>query len=449
MNHLEEALDLARRRGARLSPNPAVGAVVVRDDEVVGRGFHTWAGLKHAEVLALEEAGERARGATLYVTWNRARTMAARRPASTRLSRRESVKSSPPWRIRIRRQRRGDFTRLRDAGIEVEIAPSYAARATEINEPFIHFMRTGRPLVTLKAARDAGRKDRRARTTMQGWITSETARAHVQTLRHRFGRDSHRHRHGAGRRLPAHGPYRPEERSRPLLRIVLDSLLRLPSESWLVTSCRERCAGGDHLRRIAGAPQAPGSQGRARRSAGGRRRPRGPGGRGGTAGAGKISFADDRSRQPRQLELRSNPASPTRSTSITRPRFWAARSRLPVAGGAGRRRRADAIQFHDVKLHPIATDEFAVEAWVESASRSRCSPESSKSSAGRHGVGTRSEVRARDPVPTVLSDRAGSSIAVNGVCLTALELTPNALPPTWRRKLCRAAILAISSRARA
>ena len=57
-----------RAASAASRPNPAVGAVIVRDGDVVGRGFHTWAGVKHAEVLALEEAGERARGATLYVT---------------------------------------------------------------------------------------------------------------------------------------------------------------------------------------------------------------------------------------------------------------------------------------------------------------------------------------------------------------------------------------------
>src|SRR5579864_8971504 len=65
---LEEALDLAARGMGRVSPNPAVGAVIVSDEAVAGRGFHTWAGVKHAEVLAIEEAGERARGATLYVT---------------------------------------------------------------------------------------------------------------------------------------------------------------------------------------------------------------------------------------------------------------------------------------------------------------------------------------------------------------------------------------------
>jgi len=63
--YMEEALALAREGLGRTSPNPAVGAIVVRDGEIVGRGSHTWAGVKHAEIRALEEAGERARGAAL------------------------------------------------------------------------------------------------------------------------------------------------------------------------------------------------------------------------------------------------------------------------------------------------------------------------------------------------------------------------------------------------
>src|SRR5207248_10996504 len=65
--YLREALDLARRGRGQTSPNPMVGAVLVRDGAVVGRGFHTYAGVKHAEILALEQAGDRARGATLYI----------------------------------------------------------------------------------------------------------------------------------------------------------------------------------------------------------------------------------------------------------------------------------------------------------------------------------------------------------------------------------------------
>ena len=65
---MDEALELARQGLGRTSPNPAVGAVLVNGGEIVGRGFHTYTRAKHAEVLALEEAGEQARGATLYIT---------------------------------------------------------------------------------------------------------------------------------------------------------------------------------------------------------------------------------------------------------------------------------------------------------------------------------------------------------------------------------------------
>src|ERR1700757_614249 len=66
--YMREALELARQGRAMASPNPAVGALLIRDGEVVGRGFHTYAQVKHAEILALEDAGEKARGATLYIT---------------------------------------------------------------------------------------------------------------------------------------------------------------------------------------------------------------------------------------------------------------------------------------------------------------------------------------------------------------------------------------------
>src|ERR1700689_4076180 len=65
---MDEALELARQGLGRTSPNPAVGAVLVKDGQIVGRGFHIYAQAKHAEVLALEEAGAHAQGATLYIT---------------------------------------------------------------------------------------------------------------------------------------------------------------------------------------------------------------------------------------------------------------------------------------------------------------------------------------------------------------------------------------------
>src|SRR4051812_15981956 len=65
---MDEAFALARQGEGRTSPNPAVGAILVHGNDVVGRGFHTYAQAKHAEILALDEAGTRARGATLFVT---------------------------------------------------------------------------------------------------------------------------------------------------------------------------------------------------------------------------------------------------------------------------------------------------------------------------------------------------------------------------------------------
>ena len=122
------------------------------------------------------------------------------------------------------------FMRLRDAGIEVELAGDYAARATEINEPFVHFMRTGRPLVTLKAAVTLDGKIA-APEDNAGWITSETARAACADA---AASDPTRFSPASARCWPTIAGSRTDpglERSRPLLRIVLDSQLRLPSES--------------------------------------------------------------------------------------------------------------------------------------------------------------------------------------------------------------------------
>ena len=152
MNHLEEALDLAARGWGATSPNPAVGAVVVRDGEVVGRGFHTWSGLKHAEVLALEEARERARGATLYVSLEPCAHHGRTPPCIDAILAAGVRKVVAPMEDPNPQTNGRGFTRLRDAGVEVELVPEFAERAIEINEAFLHFMKTGRPLVTLKAA---------------------------------------------------------------------------------------------------------------------------------------------------------------------------------------------------------------------------------------------------------------------------------------------------------
>ena len=250
---MELALELARRGVGRTSPNPAVGAVLVRDGEVVGQGFHTWSGVRHAEIVALAEAGERARGATAYVTLEPCSHQGRTGPCADALiqagvARVVAAMTDPNPEVGGQ-----GFKRLRAAGIDVEAAPEYEAAAARINEAFVHAMRVGRPLVTLKAAMTLDGKIA-ARRGESGWITSERARAHVQSLRH----DSDAILTGIGTVL-ADDPMLTDrnglERSRPLLRIVLDSTLRIPVGCRMVSGASGDVvvftgAQGDAMRRV-------------------------------------------------------------------------------------------------------------------------------------------------------------------------------------------------------
>jgi diaminohydroxyphosphoribosylaminopyrimidine deaminase/5-amino-6-(5-phosphoribosylamino)uracil reductase len=139
----------------------------------------------------------------------------------------------------------------------VEVAASFAAEADKLNEPFLHFMRTGRPLVTLKTAITLDGKIS-APDDNRGWITSERARAHVQELRH----DHDAILTGIGTVLADDCLLTDRSglaRCRPLLRIVLDSQLRLPLDSHGAQR-RGRSAGGGHFglfRRAAQAARRP------------------------------------------------------------------------------------------------------------------------------------------------------------------------------------------------
>ncbi len=231
--YMREALDLAGKGMALATPNPMVGAVIVQDGEVVGRGFHTWEGLKHAEILALEEAGRaRSRGDRLRQRSSPARIPAARLRAPMRciaagIAKVVAASADPNPLVA------GEgFRRLRASGVQVEIATDFQAEAEKLNEPFFHFMRTGRPLVTLKSALTLDGKIA-APEDNTGWITSERARAHVQELRHA----SDAIITGIGTAL-SDDPQLTDRsnlpRARRLLRVVLDSTLRLPLESRLV-----------------------------------------------------------------------------------------------------------------------------------------------------------------------------------------------------------------------
>jgi diaminohydroxyphosphoribosylaminopyrimidine deaminase/5-amino-6-(5-phosphoribosylamino)uracil reductase len=236
-DYMREALALAGKGIALASPNPMVGAVIVHDEKIVGRGFHTWQGLKHAEILALEEAGGSARGATVYVTLEPCSHTGRTGPCVDALIAAGVAKVVAAAGDPNPLVAGEGFSRLRAAGVQAEIATEFQAEAEKLNEPFFHFMRTGRPLVTLKSASTLDGKIA-APEDNSGWITSERARAHVQELRH----EADAIITGIGTAL-ADDPQLTDRtgsaRARPLLRVVLDSTLRLPLESRLVRTAED------------------------------------------------------------------------------------------------------------------------------------------------------------------------------------------------------------------
>ena len=358
---MDQALDLARQGVGRTSPNPAVGAVLVQGSEVVGRGFHTYAQVKHAEILALEEAGERARGATLYVTLEPCAHQGRTAPCADALVAAGVVRVIAAMEDPNPMVSGKGFRRLHDAGVAVDVASDYTNAAAQLNEAFVHSMRTGLPLVTLKAALTLDGKIA-APEDNTGWITSERARAHVQQIRH----NSDAILTGIGTVLADDCLLTDRtgiERSRPLLRIVADSTLRLPLDSRIV-----RSASGD----LAVVTTSAASE--ERRRALEYRGVRvlvcdGPGGR---ADLRKL-LEHLAGEQYRSLMIESGSKlnwAALESGIVDKvffyyaPKILGGLHSLPVAGGAGRQRRNDAIQLRDVKLHSIPPDEFAVEAYV-------------------------------------------------------------------------------------
>ncbi|MDR7420644.1 MAG: bifunctional diaminohydroxyphosphoribosylaminopyrimidine deaminase/5-amino-6-(5-phosphoribosylamino)uracil reductase RibD [Armatimonadota bacterium] len=231
---MTEALALARRAMGRTSPNPLVGAVVVADGRVVGRGFHRRAGEPHAEVLALREAGERARGATVYVTLEPCNHAGRTGPCTEALIA-AGVRRVVAAMVDPDPQVNGKgVARLRGAGIEVDVGV-LEAEARRVNEFFIKHRLTGLPFVALKWAMSLDGKTavRRDRETA---ITGEAARGYVHRLRNIYDAVLV----GVGTvladdpqltcRLPAGADPAP----RNPLRIVVDSRLRTPLTSRVV-----------------------------------------------------------------------------------------------------------------------------------------------------------------------------------------------------------------------
>jgi diaminohydroxyphosphoribosylaminopyrimidine deaminase/5-amino-6-(5-phosphoribosylamino)uracil reductase len=240
--HMREALDLARAGIALTSPNPCVGAVIVDDaGKVVGSGSHTYDGLKHAETLAIEQAGSRARGATLYVNLEPCSHQGRTPPCANAILSAGIIRVVAAMEDPNPLVAGQGFARLRDAGVQVEVG-ILKGEAQKLNEAFARYIRHKTPLITLKTAMTLDGKIAPEPSPIEvagpgnvtrGWITSDFARKHVQQLRHQHDAILV----GVGTIL-ADDPLLTDRtglpRRRPLLRVILDSRLRLPPESRLV-----------------------------------------------------------------------------------------------------------------------------------------------------------------------------------------------------------------------
>lgn len=256
---MARALRLAERGLYTTDPNPRVGCVLVKDGEVIGEGWHARAGEPHAEVHAIREAGERARGATAYVTLEPCNHHGRTPPCSEALvaagvARVVAAMEDPNPRVAG-----SGLARLREAGIEVR-ENVLAAQAEAVNPGFCKRMRTGLPWVRVKLAMSLD-----GRTAMASgesrWITGDAARADVQRLRARssaivtgigtvLADDPSLNVRLAADELAGVAPVRQP------LRVVLDSRLRMSATArmlglegdTLVFACREDDSAARALR---------------------------------------------------------------------------------------------------------------------------------------------------------------------------------------------------------
>ena len=233
---MRRALELAQATMALASPNPQVGCVIVRDGQVLGEGAHVYDKADHAEIVALKQAGEWARGATAYVTLEPCCHHGRTGPCAEALvlagvKRVVAATVDPNPRVSGK-----GFAKLRTAGVEVTIGV-LEGEARAVNNAFARWVRSCRPLVTLKTAVSAdgmiAPASREKREPV--WIAGGEAREQVQRLRHA----SDAVLTGIGTVL-ADDPLLTDRsgmaRRRQLLRVVLDSHLRIPLDSQLVKS---------------------------------------------------------------------------------------------------------------------------------------------------------------------------------------------------------------------
>jgi diaminohydroxyphosphoribosylaminopyrimidine deaminase/5-amino-6-(5-phosphoribosylamino)uracil reductase len=236
LTYMDRALALAKEGRGLTSPNPMVGAVLVKDGLVVGEGFHKYAEQKHAEVWAIEQAGGRAKGAILYVNLEPCSHFGRTGPCcdlivSAGVSRVVAAMRDPNPRVAG-----SGFERLRQAGVDLVVGLR-EADAQRLNEAYLKYIKTGLPFVTLKAGMTLDGKIA-AKDGRSQWITSDDSRRRAQQLR--FENDALLA--GIGTVLqddPWFTDRSGQIRRRLLTRVILDARLRLPLESNLVRSLRD------------------------------------------------------------------------------------------------------------------------------------------------------------------------------------------------------------------
>jgi len=265
--HIHRALELARQSMGMASPNPQVGAVITdAEGTVVGEGAYTYGGIKHAEILALGQAGAKAQGGTLYINLE-PHGHQGRTPPCTEALIKAGIHRVVASMVDPNPKVSGHgFEQLRSAGVAVEVG-ALEEQARKLNEAFARYIRHHTPLITLKAAMTLDGKIAPAPADAitashgippGGWITSETARQHVHELRHQHDALLV----GAGTILsdnPLLTDRSGKPRRRPLLRVILDSRLRVPLDSRLVQDAADGhqndvlvfCSAGDEQKQAA------------------------------------------------------------------------------------------------------------------------------------------------------------------------------------------------------
>ena len=226
------ALELAARATGRTSPNPLVGAVVVKDGKIVGEGYHQQAGKPHAEVIALEAAGENARHATLYVTLEPCNHYGKTPPCTeaiikSGISTVYTATLDPNPLVSGR-----GIERLKEAGIDVNVG-LLEQEARDLNQFFFKFVTRGLPFVALKTAMTLDGKIA-THTGDSRWITNEKSREYVHQLRNTFDvlmvgigtvlKDDPR----LNTRLPH------QEDTRDPVRLIIDARLETPTTSQIL-----------------------------------------------------------------------------------------------------------------------------------------------------------------------------------------------------------------------